>query len=58
MYGRTPLQWAAENGHERIARMLLERKDINPNHEDTKSGRTPLSSAAVNENQGVVNMLL
>jgi len=29
-YGRTPLSFAAENGHEGIVRILLERNDVSP----------------------------
>ena len=29
-YGRAPLWWAAEKGHEGIVKMLLERRDVNP----------------------------
>jgi len=38
--------------------MLLERKDINPEHPDTEYGRTPLSLAAQGGHEGVVKMFL
>jgi len=48
---------AAENGHEGIVKMLLERKDVNPDHPDTKSGRSPLSLATKNWREGIVKIL-
>jgi len=39
--GRTPLLWAAGNGHEDVVKMLLELEDVTPNAAD-KNGRTPL----------------
>lgn len=43
--GRTPLLWAAEEGHDAWARLLVEREDVEA---DSKSlcSRTPLSYAA------------
>jgi len=38
--------------------MLLARKDVNPDHADTRYGRRPLSWAAENRHQSVVNMFL
>jgi len=43
--GRTPLLKAVWAGHEGIAKMLLERGDVNPNAIDSY-GETPLSRAA------------
>ena len=43
IYGRTPLSWAAENGHEGIVKLLLGRKDVNPDTPEIIYGRTPLS---------------
>ena len=55
---RTPLSLAAENGREGIARILVERNDVNLNIVDTEYGRTPLSWAAKNGHEGIVRLLL
>jgi ankyrin repeat protein len=44
-YGRTPLSWAAENGHEAVVKLLLE-KGAELESKDTTYGQTPLSWAA------------
>ncbi|KAJ6439188.1 NACHT domain-containing protein [Purpureocillium lavendulum] len=55
-YGRTPLSWAAENGHEVTVRLLL---DNGPDIEAQDNyGRTPLSLAAAKGHEGVVKLLL
>jgi len=56
--GSTALTLAAQRGQEGIVKVLLERKEVNPNQGDTKHGRTPLWLAARNGHQGVVKMLL
>ncbi|KAL6831272.1 putative kinesin [Trichoderma sp. SZMC 28015] len=54
--GRTPLSWAAGNGHESVSRLLLG-KDTDPVYEDD-SGRTPFSWAAGNGHESVLRLLL
>ena len=56
--GSTALIWAARRGHEEVVKMLLERKDVNPNQPDTNHGTRPISWAAAGEHEGVVKTLL
>ena len=55
--GRTPLFWAAENGHEEVVRILLERRDIDIEAAD-ELGRTALCVAAQNGHARVVRTLV
>ena len=55
-YGRTPLSWAAEKGHEAVAKLLLE-KGAELETEGS-NGRTPLSWAAMKGHEAVVKLLL
>ena len=55
--GATPLMWAARNGHEEVAKVLLEREDGKPDEPD-KDGRTPLAWAAHGGHGAVAKLLL
>jgi len=56
--GRTALAWAALGGHEDIVKMLLQRKDVNPDATNTICGRIPLRLAVDGGHEGVVKLLL
>ncbi|RPA98367.1 ankyrin [Choiromyces venosus 120613-1] len=56
--GKTPLCWAAENGHDAVVKTLLAREDVNSNTADTYFCRTPLCWAAKNGHDAVVKTLL
>ena len=55
--GRTPLAWAAHNGHEEVVRILIGREEVNTDKPD-RNGKTPLSHAARGGHEGVVKLLL
>ena len=55
--GRTPLAWAAHNGHEELVKILLGREEVSPD-KPCLEGLTPLSYAAWSGHEGVVEMLL
>ncbi|KKP07655.1 hypothetical protein THAR02_00191 [Trichoderma harzianum] len=54
-YNRTPLSWAAENGHEVVVRLLLS-KGADPKATD-HSGLTPLSWATKGGHEAIVRLL-
>ena len=56
-YGRTPLSWAAMNGHEVVVKLLLD-KGAELETKDTEYRRTPLSYAARSGHEAVVKLLL
>ena len=56
-YGRTPLSYAVENGHEAVVKLLLE-KGADLESQDQYDGRTLLLWAAKNGHEAVVKLLL
>jgi len=56
--GNTALTWAARRGREEVIKVLLRRRDVNPNYSDTLFGRTPLGWASRRGHEGVVKILL
>ena len=56
--GVTPLIWAARYGHEEAVRLLLQKKDIQPDQQDGNYDRTALSWAAGNGHERIVRLLL
>jgi hypothetical protein len=56
-YGRTPLSWAAENGHEAVVRLLLD-TGADLETKDKDHDRTPLLYAAAKGHEAVVKLLL
>jgi ankyrin repeat protein len=56
-FGRTPLLWAAIDGHKEIVKMLLAVDGIDLNPVDPEYGQTPLLWAATNEHQEIVELL-
>jgi ankyrin repeat protein len=55
--GRTPLSWAAENGHSMVVELLLQNKGVIAGSGDSK-GRTPLSWAAEGGQDKAVKLIV
>ncbi|RFU32928.1 hypothetical protein B7463_g3428, partial [Scytalidium lignicola] len=56
-FGRTPLSWVAEYGHEAVVKLLVERNDVESDSKD-KYGRTPLVWAAIKGHEAIVKLLV
>jgi len=57
-FGEPPLWSAVEWGHEREVKLLLNKKDIDPNATNNNHGQTPLSLAAENGHERITRLLL
>jgi hypothetical protein len=55
--GRTPLSWAAGNGHEGATKLLLSTEGVNPDSRDHLDW-TPITWATENGHEGVMALLL
>jgi len=55
--GRTPLSYAAEEGHDTVVELLLVTGKVDKDWEDNK-GRTPLSYAAVRGHESIAQLIL
>ena len=55
-WGCTSLVWAAESGHSGTVKLLLDRKEVNPDSSDN-FGKTPLQCAAEGGHEGIVKLL-